>query len=366
MTEEPSGRRERLTAFLEAAKAKGASDEFLVRLLVERGFPEKKVLDALSGYYESATGIAIPQRGGGTGENARDTFLYLLSFSALGTWSAGVGSLLFTLLDSWLPEPGAHRASIALSYGISGSLASVIVGFPAYLFAMRLILRELGANPEKYESGARKWLTYIALLIASGIVTGDLITFLAFFLRGDLTARFMLKAVTLLVLAGGVFWYYLATMKRALAGQRQDTIFATVATILVLASVTTGFLTLGSPLRQREASWDAKRVSDLRAIAGEVRKQWTRTNQLQEPRLPGNLSALASAAGAQPLSLEDPVSGEPYEYRRRREEPVYELCATFARSSERVSGAGNSTPSFWDHRSGRRCFVLDPARAVPN
>jgi hypothetical protein len=99
------------------------------------------------------------------------------------------------------------------SYRISGSLASIIVAFPVYLLAMRFILRDLSAHREKHESGVRRWLTYIALFLASGIVTGDLITFLAFFLRGDLTARFALKVFTVLVIAGGVFWYYLASLK---------------------------------------------------------------------------------------------------------------------------------------------------------
>jgi hypothetical protein len=202
-----------LAVFLEAAKAKGASDEFLVRLFEERGWPEKKIYRALGGFYERVTGVAIPARTGGAGENAKDAFLYFLSFSALGTWSIGLGSLLFTLLDIWLPETAAQLMRVPPSYAISQSLASIIVAFPVYLLVMRFILRDLAAHPGKYESGVRKWLTYIALFVASSVVTGDLITFLAFFLRGDLTLRFLLKVLTVLVIAGGVFWYYLASLK---------------------------------------------------------------------------------------------------------------------------------------------------------
>ncbi len=209
-----------LAAFLEAAKAKGASDEFLVRLFDEHGWPEKKIYRALGGYYERVTGITIPARAGGAGENAKDAFLYLLSFSALGTWSVGLGSLLFTLLDIWLPGTAAQRMPRSPSYDISQSLASIIVAFPVYLLLMRSIVRDLAAHPGKYESAVRKWLTYIALFLASAIVMGDLITFLAFFLRGDLTLRFVLKVLTVLVIAGGIFWYYLATLKPGTAQAR--------------------------------------------------------------------------------------------------------------------------------------------------
>jgi hypothetical protein len=147
--------------------------------------------------------------------------------------------------------------------------------------------------------------------------------------------------------------------------QRKDTIFVTAATVLVLASVAAGFWTLGSPLRQREAAWDSKRVADLRAIAGEIRAQWTRMDETQARRLPDSLRALVLAPGAQPLNLQDPVTGQPYEY-RRREGSAYELCATFARmSNEYRKEAGALPPSFWDHPRGRQCMVLDAARDIP-
>jgi hypothetical protein len=65
----------------------------------------------------------------------------------------------------------------------------------------------LQLHPEKLESSVRKWLTYI--------VIGDLITFLTYFLRGELTTRFIAKVTTVLVIAGGVFWYYFGSLRKA-------------------------------------------------------------------------------------------------------------------------------------------------------
>lgn len=92
-------------------------------------------------------------------------------------------------------------------------MACIIVAFPVFLFVTRFTLRQLKSHPDKLESGVRKWLTYIALLIAAGIVIGDLITFLAYFLRGELTMRFVSKVFTVLVIAGGIFWYYLDSLR---------------------------------------------------------------------------------------------------------------------------------------------------------
>jgi len=207
--------------FLDAAKRQGASDESLVALLRGRGWPEDDVYRALADHFENQSGVRVPayKRSG----SAKDAFLYLLSFSMLATWTIGLGSVMFTLIDRWIQDPlsPANNYYAGGYYQIAGSLACIIVAFPIYLLTMRVILREVGLHPEKLESPVRKWLTYIALLIAAGVVVGDLITFLTYFLRGELTARFVAKTSVGLVLAGGVFWYYLGSLQKGAAATRK-------------------------------------------------------------------------------------------------------------------------------------------------
>lgn len=202
-----------LREFIAAAKNEGASDEALVGLLQGRGWPKEDAYRALGDHYETRSGLHVPpyKRSG----SARDAFLYLFSFSALGTWTIGLGSLSFTLIDHWIRDP------LSQSYGygilqdqIAGSLASVIVAFPIYLLAMFYILRHVEVHADKLDSPVRKWLTYLALLIAAGVVLGDLIAFLTHFLQGELTARFLAKDAVVLIIAGGVFWYYMGAMQK--------------------------------------------------------------------------------------------------------------------------------------------------------
>ncbi len=216
---EQTSRSEKLNTFIEAAKSKGISDDFLAGLLREHGWPGKDVYAAFGRYYENLTGLPVPVRAGGPGEAARDAFLYLLAFSTLSTWTTALGSLMFTFIDRWFPDPLAARV-MASRYSISSEMACIIVAFPIFLLVMRFILHEVETRPEKHESGVRRWLTYIALLIAAAIVIGDLITFLTYFLQGDLTMRFVLKVLTVLVIAGTVFWYYLGSLRRGAADVR--------------------------------------------------------------------------------------------------------------------------------------------------
>jgi hypothetical protein len=210
---EQTSKSEMLHAFIEASKTKGAADDLLVNLLREQGWAAKDIYAAFGRYYQSLTGLPVPVRAGGAGEAARDAFLYLLAFSTLATWTIALGSLMFTYINRWFPDP-LVRQPFESPYEVSSEMACIIVGFPIFLLVMRFILKEVETRPEKLESGIRKWLTYIALLIAAGTVIGDLITFLTFFLQGELTARFVLKVLTVVVIAGSVFWYYLESLKR--------------------------------------------------------------------------------------------------------------------------------------------------------
>jgi Domain of unknown function (DUF5671) len=203
-----------LKKFLDSARNQGASDETLASLLRGREWPQEDVHRALADDFENRTGIGIPnyKKSG----SAKDAFLYLFCFATLATWTIALGSILFTLIERWFPDPLIQqRFYRGVYYEVADSLACVIIAFPIYLFVTRAILRELRLHPEKLESSVRKWLTYIALLIAAGVVIGDLITFLTYFLRGEMTSTFVAKVATVLLIAGGVFWYYLGSLRRA-------------------------------------------------------------------------------------------------------------------------------------------------------
>lgn len=202
-----------LRDFIDAAKGQGASDESVVGLLQGRGWPERDAYRALAAYYESHTDIRVPEykRSGSAG----DAFLYLFSFIALAIWTIGLGSLMFTLIDGWIPDPlRSGPGFVNLQGQIAGSLASIIVAFPIYMFLMFYIVGRVEVHPEKLDSPVRKWLTYFALLVAASVALGDLVAFLTFLLRGGLTARFLAKDAVVLVIAGGVFWYYLLAMQK--------------------------------------------------------------------------------------------------------------------------------------------------------
>jgi hypothetical protein len=339
----------RITEFIEKALDVNIPHQPLVGVLVANGWPEKEVYTALAEHYRRQTGIEIPRRAVG-GTSAKEAFFYLLTFSTLATWTIGLGCLAFALIDRWLADPLFYGYQQAFdTYTITTSLASLIVAFPIYLLISRTVIRDVTAHPEKLDSSIRKWLTYMALVIAAGVFMGDLIAALAFLLRGELTSRFVAKSFVVLALSGGTFFYYFGGLRKTETDApklSRDRLMAGLSSAIVAVMLVLGFTQSGPPRVQRELRADSQRVSQLYQLSIAMANYWT-SHASQFPtgidQLPG-------------IAFTDPITHAPYEYHPLRASQ-YELCATFARSSERqVSEAG---PNPWVHLAGRQCFQMD-------
>jgi hypothetical protein len=201
-----------LSDFIRAAKQGTIADDSIVGMLRHNGWSERRIYRALGAYYGESLGTAVPARAQ-SGENARDAFLYLLNFITLGFWTVALGQIFYTLVGRWFPDVVQADSYVQpLRDSISGQLATVIVAFPVFLLVHSLIARELRKRRDLYYSGIRRWLTYLALVLAALTVLADAIWFVTSLLRGELSVRFLGDSLVLLLLGGGVFAYYLLTI----------------------------------------------------------------------------------------------------------------------------------------------------------
>jgi Domain of unknown function (DUF5671) len=335
-----------LQPFIDAAKERGAADGFLAELLTRNGWPPADVYAGLGAWWARTTGVAVPQRRGSP-ENARDAFLYLLAFSTLATWASALGSLWFHLIDYWLPDPVTSLYYYNFRDSVTWQMAALLVALPIYLIVMRQIVRETRANPERVESGVRKWLTYIALLLAALAVVSDLVVFVDYFLKGGLSLRFVLKCAVVFITSGSIFWYYLGFLR----GRTGSTVYTALALAGAATAFFFGLAVTGTPATQRQLEADNRRVQDLRALAGTL------------GALPSLPASLADATRDRPgVQVKDPETGSLYGYSVKSAKQ-FELCATFTAADDpgsRPSGGG-----FWSHPRGRACFAFEAGRTVP-
>jgi hypothetical protein len=158
------------------------------------------------------------------------------------------------------------------------------------------------------------------------------------FLVGDLTVRFVFKAISLFAISGGIFWYYLTTM-RPDHTRSLDRPFALAAIAAVLGCLIWGFSGIGSPYYERALAFDLRRENDIMGLKSEI-NEWYGKHK----KLPLHISKEAAV---------DPETNKPYEYIRGTG-THYQLCAAFKTDRPATS------PSDWTHHHAEHtCYTLD-------
>jgi len=347
----------RVAEFIQKSLDAGIPVPSLVGLLTARVWTEKQAYTALADHYQRQAGIEVPPRPASSA-SARDAFFYLLIFSTLSVWTLSLGCLAFSLIDRWLADPLFPGYGETFStYTVTTSLAAIVVAFPLYLLVSHVVLREAAADPDKLDSGIRKWLTYMALVIAASVFTGDLITALAYLLRGELTSIFLARSLVVLVLSTGVFWYYFGGLRKIEASSSRfsrDQVMTGVSAAAVAVMITLGFMQLGAPSTQRRLVADSQRIQQLYTLSSAIRNYWQ-----------NHASQLPASLGEVPGTYVDPVTHSAFEY-YPAQGSRYQLCAVFAARSRRENDNQpiRVDPNAWTHPAGHHCFLLD-ASAVP-
>jgi len=175
--------------------------------LLSAGWQEQEIIKALNSFAEIDFPVPVPRRKPYLA--AREAFLYLVSFITLYITAFSFGALVFAFIDIWFPDLLRFGGGIPRT-----AIASLIVAFPIFLVITRALKKGAERDPERKESRVKKWLTYLTLVIAAGVLIGDLITVLSSLLGGELTMRFFLKASVVFLVAGSIFGYYLSDLQK--------------------------------------------------------------------------------------------------------------------------------------------------------
>src|SRR3989344_1912785 len=247
-----------LYVFVKEALEKGQNRASIQQALVRAGWQEEEVQKALASFAEVDFPVPVPKPKPYL--QAREAFLYLISFITLYTTAISFGILVFAFISKFFPDPVSYEFSSPR--GLTTALASIIIAFPLYLFMMWRLAKAAVKDPERRQSKVGKWLTYITLVIAAGIIIGDLIAVLSSLLSGELTARFVLKAFTILAITGSIFGYYLWSLQREEKSKDEKQIvpkekpkgvrvFAFGVTLAIVLAVVYGLFLVGSPAQQR-------------------------------------------------------------------------------------------------------------------
>lgn len=296
----------------------------------------------------------------------KDFFLWAGALVALYGSVTALITLLFEYINYAYPDPIEYYYADPYSSGMRFAMATLIVLVPLALYLMRLIRNDIAREPAKAELWIRRWALFLTVFLAGAIVIADLITLINYFLGGDLTTRFVLKVLVVLLIAGGAFLHFLADLRGYWSAEpARARMVGWAAGALVLASIIAGFFIMGTPGEVRLYRFDAEKVSNLQNI------QYQIVNYYQQKGM----------VPAQLADIEDPLSGwvlpqdpqgETYRYQKKGE-LSFSLCATFNKESRiQQSSTGRPTAIYegsvpnenWEHAAGEVCFdrTIDPDR----
>ncbi len=262
--------------------------------------------------------------------------------------------LLFSIINIYIPDAAAGSYEMESSMSSARfAIATLIVFFPVYLWLTRVV-NKMRRNGDGSYLSLTKWLIYLSLLVSGLVLLGSGVATVFTFLNGELTLRFILKALSLFIIVGSAFTYYLLDAKYYWQkNEKQSLQYGAVASLIVLVIVVVGFTQIQMPSEVREMRLDERQISDLQQI------QWKLTERLQVGEaLPDSLEA---AFDGMPVP-EAPEGRAAYEYRKT--EAGFELCADFAEASQMPSVTYPyydeksliRNPDAWDHGAGKHCF----------
>ena len=304
---------------------------------------------------------------------------FVLWVGAMASLYAGVVAfitLVFEYINHAFPNPvsGSYYVD-PYSNSISYETASLIVLTPVFLVLMRFIRRSIAADPSRNEIWVRRWALFLTLFLAGATMVVDLIVLLNTFLQGeDLTAGFLLKVLTVLLVMGLGFMHFMADLwgyweREPLRARMVNWAVG----VLVLGTIVAGFFIIGTPQQIRVQKQDAIRVQDLQNIQWQVVNYWQ-----QKEKLPNTLAELNDPITNNIIPV-DPQTQAPYKYEATGA-MSFKLCGTFAAEGGTMGMQqprpiaatepmmeGKGIEDSWQHAAGEVCFdrTIDPERYPP-
>lgn len=295
--------------------------------------------------------VPLPRSKGG----AIEAFYHLSLFTCMYVSAVSLILMLFHLIDLTLVDPTEDTWKERFSHGsIRSSISVLVVFFPLYLFLVWQIGRKVSALQLVSGGVVERWLTYLTLFIIAMTILIDGSTLIYMFLEGGLSARFLLKALSLLIVVGGGFVFlWLGTFQWNTTRPTVQTewirrLMLVGSIALVVATVVWAGVTIDSPQTLWRKGLDSERIDDLQYIATAIGRHYEDHGQL-----PADLETLDLNEDR----LIDPESGAPYAYQILGERE-YQLQAEFSLAQE-LDDYDYYTRSSWEHPAGVHTFVLE-------
>lgn len=282
--------------------------------------------------------------------SAKYTFYYLLSLVALIFTALSVGMIAFGIIDKSVSD--ALRYS-SVDGQFKFAISALFIAGPIFYLMSFFINKGLRSGDLDKESPVRRWLTYFIILVSSLIILGIFISIMNSFLSGEVTTSFILKMLSMIVIAALVFSFYFYDIKRENVKEKNKVVkifFFATATLVLVAFVAAWFF-VESPKVARAKRLDQTVINNIYSLESAVNTYYDKTKVLPE-----SLDVIKNNADIflDNKSLSDPETGKVIEYKKTGEK-TFEFCAVFRTDSRNNDNNMYSGPVGKNHLAGYQC-----------
>lgn len=291
---------------------------------------------------------------------AKFVFFYLLELVSLGFMTVSFGIILFQIINKNIVDAVTGYSGTYNDGALKFAISAILVSSPIFYVIGSFIQKSLFTGELKKDSGIRRWLTYLILFVSFLIFVGWLIAFVYNYLNGEVTMKFILKTLSVLIIAATVFGFYLYDIRRQAVENVKDKVLkiffiATLAAVVIV--FVASFFVVETPSSARDRRLDEQVINNFYTIDSCV-DQYNR----EKGKMPADFSAMKDDCSYLTEDLlKDPQTGVAYTYSVKGT-TTYEICANFRTSNVgKDNGASINYPVMGginssSHKSGQQCL----------
>ncbi len=215
--------------------------------------------------------------------NPKYAFYYFLSLVALIFLAISSVLIIFQIIDKSVFDVLTYNSfsnQNTLRFGIS----AILISAPIFFLSVNLINNGLRKKEIEKDSSLRNWLTYFILFVSAVIILGSLIGIINSFLSGEITLKFILQMVTVVIISALVFSFYLYDIKREniLKSDKVIKIFFISTLSLVITIFISSWFFVESPKVARERKMDDQIVNNMYTLESHVNSYYENKGYLPE------------------------------------------------------------------------------------
>lgn len=288
-----------------------------------------------------------------TSHNAKYSFYYLLSLVSLIFTAVSAGLILFGIIDKTVADAWSYNYYRDVDGQFKFAISALLIAGPTYYLLVFLINKGLKKKELSLDSSLRRWLTYLIIFVNALIILGVFIGIVYNLLSGALTARFLLRLISIFLIAGTIFTYYFWDIKRSEVNGNKlfSRLFTIISAILLGAIFVSAWFFVQSPADARAKRLDQNLMNNINQLESAVNNYYSLYQ-----RLPQSLEEMQSdpAVYLEARYLVDPETGAKIEYRQEGNDNFL-LCAEFRRDSEEMDSYSRYNDSNKGYRAGYSC-----------